>query len=212
MSGLEWVFLFMAFLSIIGSIGIANDDSESYSSKGSVYLFTIGFVFFEAGYLLDEYRSNIDGFFSGVATFFIWFFSIVAIGFCIFVLIVIVGRVISSKERQKEEEHQAFLKHKKQQEIEVRKEKKKEEQKEASRKLAELSNELEETEKRVLNQLYKERVEAIDLLQQKNQQTASEIEDLKRIVSGLSIFDDDFLEQQPRVLEYIDDVIHKGRA
>ena len=130
-----------------------------------------------------------------------WLFWGVVIVVALFVIIAITKRVIKAKEEKELEKSLLELK----------------ELEELQRLEQEVTKKLEleaiqELEQEARNELYQEKIQELEMLQQKNQQTSQEIEDLKRIVSGLSIFDDDFLEQQPRVLEYIDDVIHKGRA
>lgn len=62
-----------------------------------------------------------------------------------------------------------------------------------------------------LKKLYDEKLKKVEAIQNKNKQLHEEIKTLKPIVSTLSIYDDDFLEQQPKVLEYVEEVINLGR-
>lgn len=62
-----------------------------------------------------------------------------------------------------------------------------------------------------LKKLYTEKLKELENIDEKNKQLQEEITILKPIVSSLSIYDDDFLEQQPKVLEYIEEVINLGR-
>lgn len=77
----------------------------------------------------------------------------------------------------------------------------------------EKEKEREESRKRQndLKKLYEEKIQELTNIQEKNKQLKEEIQILKPIVSNLSIYDDDFLEQQPKVLEYIEEVINLGR-
>ncbi len=52
----------------------------------------------------------------------------------------------------------------------------------------------------------------IDTVTIKNQRLTQEIRNLERIVSGLDIFDDNFLDDYPKVLQYIDEEYEVGRA
>jgi len=130
-----------------------------------------------------------------------WLLWAVAIG-CIILVVIFLFIVITNAKEEERVKRQAFLKSKKQQE---RAEKKERDAKEAL-KIAE------EQEEWMLNLIHEEKLKTISLLQQKNQKISQEIESLRYIVSGLSIFDDDFLEQQPKILEYINEVIDEGRA
>jgi len=130
-----------------------------------------------------------------------WLLWAVAIG-CNILVVIFLFIVITNAKEEERVQRQAFLKSNKQQE---RAEKKERDAKEAL-KIAE------EQEEWMLNLIHEEKLKTISLLQQKNQKISQEIESLRYIVSGLSIFDDDFLEQQPKILEYINEVIDEGRA
>ena len=59
---------------------------------------------------------------------------------------------------------------------------------------------------------YQKKVQQLEYLRKQNQKISDDIKTIKPYVSQLSIYDDNFLEQQPKLLEYIEKAIEEGRA
>jgi len=66
--------------------------------------------------------------------------------------------------------------------------------------------------KKALEQEYQRKLKKLEYIQSQNQKISRDIEDLKPLVSQLSIYSDNFLEQQPALLNYIEKALEEGKA
>lgn len=206
---MEYIIIIVILIASISSIA-------SESDEGFGFVGIIGTCIYIYMTKIKPNLGAIGDFFSTVLTWILWGLILLAAFAAIrFVL----GKINEASANQRELEKNQRLELQRQQKAKAKAKAREEERRlERIRKEKERIKEeqerhrIEEEQQEERNKKFQQLKQYLESIQTKNSQLEDDIRFLKPVITKLSIHDEDFLEQQPKILEFINESMYENRA